>query len=274
MTTAPATLVALQKKLVKNLGTTNLGIVGDASHVRSGGYHIGAKSLRNAGMSGDYSLEYALDKNSTTDYACAIDIGGSSAKLQQLGSRLVTALKNKDARVYGKIRGTNAPWGGDNIDRRYDCESPTSKTDDNTQVSSDRNHIHIEFYRTLILEQSVMDGLYDVLAGVPAKSTPKPAPKPTPKPAPKPVPKPAVVLLKNGSTGAAVKALQTFMNKMFPSYRNSVTVKKGKVITVDGIYGSQTVAWVKEFQKRVNISADGIVGGKTLAKLEGYGYKP
>lgn len=197
MTTAPSTLVALQKKLVTNLHTTNLGIVGDASHVATGGYHIGAHSLRNAGMSGDYSLEYALDRNATHDYACAIDIGGSSDLLMKLGNRIVSALRNHDPRVYGKVRAVNAPWGGVTADRRWDAESPTTTRDDNVQSSSDRGHIHLEVYRTLVLKQSVMDGIYNVFAGVVA-------PKPTPAPAPKPGTKiyqgaPVPDLIKKGS---------------------------------------------------------------------------
>jgi hypothetical protein len=176
MTTAPSTLIALQDKLVSNLHTKNLGIVGDASHVASGGYHIGAKTLRRNGMSNDYSLEFALDRDATHDYACAIDIGGSASQLMTLGNRLVHALKNHDPRVYRRIRGVNAPFDGVSADRRYDTENPNTSSDDNTQSSSDRGHIHVEIYRTLVLKQSVMDGLYSVLAG--RSPAPTPAPKP------------------------------------------------------------------------------------------------
>lgn len=178
MTVAPSTLVALQNKLVTRLGTTNLGIVGDDRHVATGGYHIGAMSLRKAGMGDDYSLTFALDSQANHDYACAIDIGGGSQLLMTLGTRIVHALKNHDPRVYGKVRAVNAPFDGTSIDRRYDAENPNTPLDDNTQASDDRNHIHIEFYRTLVLNQSVMDDFFDVMAGVvvtPAKPvTPAP----------------------------------------------------------------------------------------------------
>jgi hypothetical protein len=177
MTSAPITLVTLQNKLVHNLGTRNLGIVGDASHVATGGYHIGARSLRDAGMGGDYSLEYALDNNATHDYACAIDIGGSGDLLMKLGNRIVNALKNHDPRVYGKVRAVNAPWGGVTADRRWDAESPTTTRDDNVQSSSDRGHIHLEVYRTLVMKQSVVDGIYNVFAGVVPTPSPTPATK-------------------------------------------------------------------------------------------------
>ncbi len=165
MTVAPNTLIELQNKLVANLHTTNLGIVGDQAHINTGGYHIGAASLRNAGMSGDYSLEFALDYNATHDYACAIDIGGSSSMLQTLGNLIVHALENKDPRVFNKVRGVNAAFDGQTIDRRYDTENPANPDDSNMQPSDDRDHLHLEVYRTLVLNQSVMDGIYSVLSG-------------------------------------------------------------------------------------------------------------
>lgn len=172
MTVAPPTLTDLQARLTKELHTVNLGIVGDASHVRTGGYHIGAKSLRAAGMSNDYSLQFALDRQATSDYACAIDIGGTPTLLMTLGSRIVHALKSQDPRVYGKVRGVNAPFDGVTIDRRYDLEDPNTKLDDNIQDSSDRGHIHLEVYRTLVLDKDVMDGIFSVLAGAPLKFPP------------------------------------------------------------------------------------------------------
>lgn len=180
MTTAPATLVNLQNSLVRNLGTTNLGIVGDASHVATGGYHIGAASLRAAGMANDYSLQFAADRQVTHDYACAFDIGGSPALLMLLGNRLVHALKNRDKRVYGRVRGVNAPFDGVSIDRRLDDEDPNTTVDDNVQSSDDRGHIHVEIYRNLVTNQVVINDLYNVLAGV--GSAPAPAPAPAPKP--------------------------------------------------------------------------------------------
>lgn len=173
MTVAPITLERLQTKLTAKLGTINLGIVGDASHVRSGGYHIGAKTLRANGMSDDYSLKYTLDKAATHDYACACDVGGPADLQMTLGTRMVHALENQDPRVYGKIRGINAPFNGVTIDRRWDGEDPNFKLDDNIQDSSDRGHIHFEVYRTLVLMQSVMDGIFDVFAGIPIKFGPK-----------------------------------------------------------------------------------------------------
>jgi hypothetical protein len=165
MTSAPQTLVAFQAKCTQRLGTVNLGISGDAPHIRTGGYHIGAASLRAAGMGDDYSLQYPADRNATHDWACAADLGGTPTQLMLLGNRIVHALMNKDPRVYGRIRAVNSPFDSITIDRRYDLEDPNNTSDDNCQASDDRGHIHIEIYRTLILNPQVIDDLFAVLAG-------------------------------------------------------------------------------------------------------------
>jgi hypothetical protein len=59
------------------------------------------------------------------------------------------------------------------------------------------------------------------------------------------------MLLKNGSRGAEVKQLQTFLG-----------------LTADGIFGSGTEAAVKEWQAANGLSADGLVGSKTWAKMQ------
>lgn len=98
------------------------------------------------------------------------------------------------------------------------------------------------------------------IKGTPATPTP---------PAPKPPTQGATVKL--GDTGTEVRKIQTFLRTVFPAYRETVSVQRGTLIAVDGTYGAQTVAWVKEFQTRAGITVDGIVGPVTLAKMRGYG---
>lgn len=74
-------------------------------------------------------------------------------------------------------------------------------------------------------------------------------------------------MLMLGSTGQRVKVLQTGFNKVFPSYA-------GLPLVVDGDFGPFTDHAVKEFQARVGLIADGIVGPNTLAQLAKYGIKP
>ena len=63
-------------------------------------------------------------------------------------------------------------------------------------------------------------------------------------------------LSKFGSSGEEVKQIQTKL-KAWGYYTGSV----------DGIYGSQTVAAVKKFQQKNGLTVDGIAGSKTLAAL-------
>ena len=63
-------------------------------------------------------------------------------------------------------------------------------------------------------------------------------------------------LSKFGSSGEEVKQIQTKL-KAWGYYTGSV----------DGIYGSQTVAAVKKFQQKNGLTVDGIAGSKTRAAL-------
>lgn len=86
------------------------------------------------------------------------------------------------------------------------------------------------------------------------------------RPAEKPKPAAKPFELKRGSKGAAVKALQTGMNRVFPGYAATP-------LKVDGDFGPGTERAVKEFQGRVGIKQDGIVGPNTRNQLARYGVK-
>ena len=64
-------------------------------------------------------------------------------------------------------------------------------------------------------------------------------------------------ILKKGMKGDDVRELQKLLNAA------------GDNITVDGSFGSKTLAAVKDFQKRKGLTVDGIVGEKTIAALTG-----
>lgn len=61
---------------------------------------------------------------------------------------------------------------------------------------------------------------------------------------------------RQGSTGSTVRTIQTKL-KRWGYYTG----------TVDGVYGSKTVAAVKYFQRSNGLTADGVCGSKTLAAL-------
>lgn len=86
----------------------------------------------------------------------------------------------------------------------------------------------------------------------------------TPAPTPPPAAGTSRPTLREGSSGAVVKALQLFMNKAFASYSKLV---------VDEQFGPATKKVMIEFQKRVGLTADGIVGPQTWVKLAQYGYR-
>lgn len=63
-------------------------------------------------------------------------------------------------------------------------------------------------------------------------------------------------ILGTGSAGDAVKWVQVCLNELMDAG-----------ISVDGIYGNQTVSAVKAFQKKYGLTPDGIVGTKTCNKM-------
>lgn len=62
--------------------------------------------------------------------------------------------------------------------------------------------------------------------------------------------------LQNGSQGSDVEYLQQFLNT------------QGYKLTVDGIFGNNTLAAVKDFQGKNNLTVDGIVGNKTWGAID------
>ena len=110
------------------------------------------------------------------------------------------------------------------------------------------------FAGNLDVNQTNLDAL-----AVKSKSPAAPAPKvpaapktPTAPVCPYPVP---TVNVKKGNTGNNVKWVQWKLNQ------------HSAKLPVDGIFGSQTDAAVRHFQKSVRINADGIVGPVTRGKL-------
>lgn len=70
----------------------------------------------------------------------------------------------------------------------------------------------------------------------------------------------AVAILRRGSRGPAVAALQLTLNAWYP--RDIVPP-----LTVDGIYGPATAAAVRMCQQRSGLVVDGVVGSRTRAVL-------
>lgn len=87
---------------------------------------------------------------------------------------------------------------------------------------------------------------------------PPPAPAPPPPTASRPT-------LREGAVGQHVADLQAFMNRNFPAY--------ARIPLGPRRYGPVTIAAMREFQRRVGITADGITGPQTYAQLARFGYR-
>ena len=88
---------------------------------------------------------------------------------------------------------------------------------------------------------------------------------------------PARGYFKKGDSGKEIHKICKFFAKNFYSYLgNSKTTAKIKLLGILGngdYFGNNLYNWVKEFQKRTGLEADGNIGPLTLAKLEEYGFK-
>ncbi|TIP07787.1 N-acetylmuramidase domain-containing protein [Mesorhizobium sp.] len=69
-------------------------------------------------------------------------------------------------------------------------------------------------------------------------------------------------MLRMGSTGARVRALQTLL------------LRAGYAVNVDGDYGPSTRDAVRDFQKAQKIAADGVAGPETFRRLEAWKQAP
>ena len=171
---------------------------------------------------------------------------------------------------------------GTAMDLRWQ-KHPRGKKNTFTAEQKAKIHNQLKFYEGVIrwgedYVSATIDGMHfeinkgsaDV-ARVAKKGAIDSAPKPKP-PAPAP-PKPDKHVVEEGDHGQEVVHIQDFFKRFFAAYRLSVSVKPGQIIKVDGDFGKQTTAWVKEFQRRTGLKQDGEVGPLTRAKMRSYGYR-
>ncbi len=76
---------------------------------------------------------------------------------------------------------------------------------------------------------------------------------------------------RRGDTGPKIEKINLFWYEFFPAYAN---VLKRNAKDVKGpVFGENTEAWVKEFQRRTGLAPDGNIGPVTLAKMKEFGFK-
>lgn len=82
---------------------------------------------------------------------------------------------------------------------------------------------------------------------------------------------PARGYFKKGDKGEEVRRINNFFYNTFPGYAK--VLKRNKEDVKGNLFGENTVAWTKEFQRREGLEVDGNIGPLTLAELEQYGFK-
>ena len=140
-TVAPADLLALAAYLrrVAGLDAVSVGIVPDARHLKTGGYHCGHRDLDAAGrLRRDYSWRQRRDKV-TSDWASAIDIGAWPG-LRFFSARLAAACRAADPRTTSIRQVIYSPDG--HTVTQFDAAGEQHGGDD-----SHLTHTHISFWR-------------------------------------------------------------------------------------------------------------------------------
>jgi hypothetical protein len=149
MTNAPTDLLGLRSRLqtLTGLSPVDVGIVGDAAHARSGGYHIGRSGLIAAGVwNSDYSVRLPRDRNWATESASAMDVGAGwhagHAVWLRWNNLLANALRAGDPAL-SAVRAINYSPDG-SLKWRIDREQSwrTESSGDTVDI-----HTHVEFYR-------------------------------------------------------------------------------------------------------------------------------
>ncbi|OFW55863.1 MAG: hypothetical protein A2Y75_05460 [Candidatus Solincola sediminis] len=150
VTYAPQDLLAMREYLqqVTGMRATELGIVGDAAHAASGGYHMGINDLarvygsdfRKSDGRREYSVRQQRDYAGRSNAASALDVGYWSG-LRSFSVALVDACRRGDPSTRAVREVIYSPDGS--AVRHYDAIGEQTGTSD----TSHRYHTHISFWR-------------------------------------------------------------------------------------------------------------------------------
>jgi hypothetical protein len=194
------------------------------SKVSDGSIGDAAHATRTSDHNPWYGPGIVTARDFTHDPANGMDIDLISDQLRASRDRRIKYVIANRLIMSGA--GGPSPW----VWRRYTGVNPHTK------------HLHLSVVASSLCEDTTPWNL--ALFGGSAGSPPATVPSST--------------LLRRGSTGDAVKALQARLNRDYPAYSR---------LAVDGIFGAATDAVVREFQRRAGLAVDGIAGPATLGRL-------
>lgn len=259
---APSSLGKFYAKLHDGVpNTRNGGAIGDARHVKGGGYHISPNLLKANGQRNDYSLLAPLDNNGPGDLVSAQDWTFNSQTgpqgIQTLCRRMRLISANRDPRVVAVMR----EWFG-----TFDGRTVTgySTYRDRVVTSSDKSHtyhIHLSLWRERVEDWSLLSAFADAILGVPSSYTP--VPKPTSY-----TPDSKVIYLDRLTKGRmnsdSVFHVQAGLVKVL--IKAGIKPAMPAVLTAD--YDAATITDAKAFQTLVKDDVvDGLLGPNDVAEL-------
>lgn len=220
------------------------GIVGDARHRASGGYHISIED----NPPGNYSVvrvdDAAPPGKWPRDRAAAIDMSMSPKDMVKCYAR-VRAVWSNPADPRRRFFNAFNVWDGSGDAVRLDFVTGTA-----SYATPDHKwHNHGEWRRRYVNDPAATRAMLSMLRGESIAAYQKATGDTT-----MPVP-PGQPLLRRGSTGLAVEQLQHALNQA------------GADLAVDGRFGPATEAALKAFQRRAGVDPDGVYGPATAAKL-------
>jgi hypothetical protein len=136
------------------------GILPNAAHLKSGGFHVSIDDLYAHGNGDDYSNTRPNDRGFNRQYAAAIDLAlGRSDMIRAYGSIHAAWADRSDPRrrFFNAI---NA-WDGSGDATRFDFDANTAK-----YASPDhRQHTHSEFHRRYVLDDQAARALVSIYSG-------------------------------------------------------------------------------------------------------------
>lgn len=199
--------------------TVDAGIFGDKP-----GYHNSRNGLLQDGLTKDYSIQLAADKDGPGAYGAGFDWtfrsaqSGNYAKISKYGARVAQAFRRRDPRLRG-WREVLCQADMDAPPEGFDFVGWFTRTPDNTH----RWHFHFSILRRHIRDWPVYSGMLQILQGKGHAE---------------------MLGLEKGDEGQEVQFLQTMLKSS--GFYSGV---------VDGVYGTSTSAGVLSLRKSVGSSA-------------------